>query len=792
MLMGSIDIGKIIVKPFKFYEIREIKIEKKLNDHSFMFVKGIIKDEEGFSPVDTMTGGTSVKCINNGKTYFSGILQSVKVIKTSGNQHYLEVCAVSSTILLDTVKHKRSFQNNAQTYQDIVESVIAENNGKVTYNADVMNVENIILQYDETDWEFAKRLASHTQDVLIAITDDAPAFHFGATDKNGGTLNPSSYSKSKNFDILRKMSDELEPLVESDIILCSAETNDLVCDLGEKLNVNEEELYVCHISVTINEKSASLRVIYTLCSKKAIAGPKYYNKATTGLVLDGEVLELEGDTLRLKLYVYDKHGSGNKVYIDDDQSAGNEHFFKYATGYSAENHTGWYVMPEVEDVVQLFFPNENEKNAYAASSIRQENSSDRTNDHLQKFMRTPFGKEIKFDKNKILITAKDSTTFIRITEESGIEIMTPDPIKVTSKNSTIDVTAGNDINVLTHANMNVTVKGDATVLVEGDADTTVKGDATVLVEGDTDTTVMGDATVLVEGDTDTTVKGDATVLVEGNTDTTVKGNATVLVEGDSDTTVKGDATVLVEGNTDTTVKGDATVLVEGDSDTTVKGDATVLVEGDTDTTVKGDATVLVEGNTDTTVKGDATLSVDGNADATIKGNATLSVDGNATTSIKGNATTSVNGNESTTIKGNMIASIAGSVAISATGDMALSTAKNLAISAGDSISISCPGNSISMVPDSGISVSTEKEFTMASDKNASFGSKEEIEIKSGKNTKIDAGDGADIKSGKDTKIASGAKLDISASSGTKIVNGGSSIKLESSGIDIKGPSVKIN
>jgi len=693
--MGAIDIGKMTIKPFNFYEIKEIEIEKKLNDHSVMFVKGIVKDVEGFSPVDTMTRGTSVQCINNGKVYFIGILQSVKIIKTSGDQHYLEIHAISNTILLDTVKHKRSFQNNGQSFQEIVESVISENSGKVTYHADVMNVEHIILQYNETDWEFVKRLASHTQDVLIPITDETPAFHFGVSDESGGTLNTRSYSKYKDFNILRKMSDELEPLTEEDIMLCSVETDTLICDLGEKLIVNGEELYVCHISITINEKSASLRVNYTLGSKKSISDPKYYNKATTGLVLNGEVLDLKGDTLQLKFYVYDKHHSDVKVYIDDDQSTGNEHFFKYATGYSAENHTGWYVMPEVGDVVQLFFPNEDERSAYAISSIRQD-GMERTEDHLQKFLRTPFGKEIKFDQNKILITAKDSTTFIRITESSGIEIMTPDPIRVTSKDSTIDVTAGSDINVLAHANMNVTVRGNATVLVEGDSDTTVKG------------------------------------------------NATVLVEGDSDTNVKGDATVLVEGNSDTTVKGDATVSVEGNSDTAVKGNATISVDG----------------NTTTTVKGDALVSVSGNVTSSIKGNAAMTVSKNTT--------------------------------ISSTENIAISAGKNIAISAGDSIAINCPGNSINLVPDSGISVSTEEEFTLSSGKNTSFDSKEVIQIKSGKDSKIDSGEGVDIQSGKDTKINASAKLEVSSSSGAKIVDGGSSIKLESSGIDIKGSSVKIN
>lgn len=42
----------------------------------------------------------------------------------------------------------------------------------------------------------------------------------------------------------------------------------------------------------------------------------------------------------------------------------------YATGYSTEVHTGWYVMPEEGDTVQVIFPTENENQAYAVQSAR--------------------------------------------------------------------------------------------------------------------------------------------------------------------------------------------------------------------------------------------------------------------------------------------------------------------------------------------------------------------------------------------------------------------------------------
>lgn len=43
----------------------------------------------------------------------------------------------------------------------------------------------------------------------------------------------------------------------------------------------------------------------------------------------------------------------------------------FATGYTAEGHIGWYVMPESGDMVRVLFPTEDEDEVYAAQSVRQ-------------------------------------------------------------------------------------------------------------------------------------------------------------------------------------------------------------------------------------------------------------------------------------------------------------------------------------------------------------------------------------------------------------------------------------
>ena len=42
--MNIIDVGKIRISPFEFESILEVRIEKGLNEHSTLYVSGIIKD----------------------------------------------------------------------------------------------------------------------------------------------------------------------------------------------------------------------------------------------------------------------------------------------------------------------------------------------------------------------------------------------------------------------------------------------------------------------------------------------------------------------------------------------------------------------------------------------------------------------------------------------------------------------------------------------------------------------------------------------------------------------------
>ena len=195
----------------------------------------------------------------------------------------------------------------------------------------------------------------------------------------------------------------------------------------------------------------------TATAKTGISEAKICHPFISGLTLSGEVLKAEQDTVKVHLAV------------DETQAEGTAYPFPYATGFSAEEHTGWYVMPEEGDTVQVVFPTEDENDAYAVQSIRREDT-EKTADPRVKYLRTADGKEVKLDRKEILITASDGVTLIRINEESGIDLFTDQEVKIISDGN-ITVQSGNDISMSSandfsiHAGKNLTVTAEDSISV---------------------------------------------------------------------------------------------------------------------------------------------------------------------------------------------------------------------------------------------------------------------------------------------------------------------------------------
>ncbi len=402
---------EIKLKGIKVKQVLKVEIKKELNNHDRAYVYALLSEEDKEVCVEQANKKTLIEIINEGKgpsTLFCGLVTEIQVKMVQG-VYYLQLYSISTSYELDIKRKKRTFQDENETYEAMVKKIVGEYPG-----ADVSDVVTkgkkkgkFILQYNETDWEFLKRMASHFNSVLISDGLSKKAkFWFGTDVASNGEsdLGAHNYTISKKVSNFRDMQENhIKSIKDSDFI-----SYDLQLDVV---------LYVKECFIHI--ENGILKGEYLLTNKNGLQGPEILNENFIGLNLEGKVIERIED--RAKIH-FD---------IDKTQDKATAFEFPVLTPYTTEGETGIYMMPEEKDHVKVLFTTAREEEGVVSNSVRRyDKGGDKIMDPDIKFIRTKFGKEIMFTDKEILISAKDQEIFIRITEENGIEMYSKKDIKM--------------------------------------------------------------------------------------------------------------------------------------------------------------------------------------------------------------------------------------------------------------------------------------------------------------------------------------------------------------------------
>jgi len=450
------------IRPFQLVSIQQLTLTKKINEHARLRFTGIVPEEVRDQYVEMTEAYSSIEVnqIDNKGVptpLFKGIILSVKVSAVRGI-YYMEVEATSGTYLLDIKKKSRSYQDKEMRYAALFQQMSPFYPGldiidEATKGA---KLDKFTLQYQETDWQFLKRLASRFNVGLVAAaTFNQPKFHFGVpTGKGKGKLEDYHYTTRKKLaDYLLYTENGNEGMAENDFLYYEVET-DQVLNIGDYVTFNGQTLYVYEAFTLM--KDGLLKHQYVLSSKNGMNRSEVFNHAISGVSLEGKVLEVAKDQVKVHLT------------IDEKQESSKAHWFLYSTVYTAEGHSGWYSMPEINDFVHIYFPTHREEEGIASSSIRKNRDSSATNkldDPSTKYYRTAFGKEIKLSPNEIVITAQDGDVFIRLNETSGIEIFSKKAIQFISQ-ADISVNASKKINLTAEDEISLKCK-ESKIILDG-------------------------------------------------------------------------------------------------------------------------------------------------------------------------------------------------------------------------------------------------------------------------------------------------------------------------------------
>ena len=405
-----------------------LKIDSKIGEHTVgkiryiaslqqinIYDAAIDKDEDIKIIISGRSNISNENGVSNDKIFLNGIIDDIKLSEIKTGSLVVEIACISKSVLLDRIPRYRSFQDPALTYSAIVEEINKNYgaNGEriISAGEDIKEVPRMTIQYNETDWEYLKRLASYTGSPIIPYYDKVLVGFL----KNQVTQTPnttySQYVKSKrNKRTMYKITGTevyavSTPIklktrnrasgedVENDYFVIESkiynEGNTLKCGytLGkqtdyfvdpiphEKIRGAVIEARTVHIARTDESKSKHGRTDGSSDNLEGrTTGAKPLNKYIEKAENQNENVKEKVKASDIAVMTLDltegllKLGENGQSF--EDKYAGKS-YFPYVTPYSQTN-TGFTPAPEVNDRVALYFPNGNETHAIVLGAVNND------------------------------------------------------------------------------------------------------------------------------------------------------------------------------------------------------------------------------------------------------------------------------------------------------------------------------------------------------------------------------------------------------------------------------------
>lgn len=437
---------QLIVEPFEFRTITEFESEIKLNEHGYAKISGYVTDKQKNKALELMTNevwGMVGFLDESGKPgmLFCGLAVNLQ-LQEENDSYLMTVELKTGTYLMDLKEHIRVFQSPGITYSAMQKTFLSTYvMGECLMLKSDCAVGEMLVQYKETDWEFAKRLAARTNTVLIPNEKNAGVkYSFGVAEGNAKKIdtyreveiikNIGSYQKKRQNGVVG--------IEENDELAYGLNSREIVF-LGDCIAVKGKNYLVAEVQRTWVKKEVWNH--YVLKTLKGTQQVPYRNKKIIGATMQGKVTGVKADMVQIT------------VNCDENGNRGGQKWFPYSTVFSSPDGTGWYCMPEIEDRVQLHFPSEIERMAYVSSSVNMESADPSARSVPDnKSIKNRQGKEILFTPEKLVITNNrgmsitiDDNVGIVLNSDKDIIMKAKEGIGLVSEEQAVQMVAGTQI-----------------------------------------------------------------------------------------------------------------------------------------------------------------------------------------------------------------------------------------------------------------------------------------------------------------------------------------------------------
>ncbi|MGO4532499.1 hypothetical protein AB4Z30_25735, partial [Paenibacillus sp. 2TAF8] len=420
--------------PYRAQRLEGVQITRQVNEHAKLYVSGIIPEEDGPNILQVQAEGEPIvlrQVDENGRSVrrlFHGGMISLSV-HLSGGVYRFELEALSNSYQMDIRMEERAFQNRGWTFKELIQFIMKSYRysdviDQVTENT---QLSGLVLQYKESDWMFLRRLASRFGTVLVPeITAASPKLFIGL---------PSGkvwrWSEDQPYQVRKELAGmdwHSSGTEERYIVQGSRGTQGLLqytlaspetYALGDRVELpNGKELTVVYAHSQL--ESGLLMTTYRLIPEEHIRVPRCNLSDLIGLSLYGEVTWVIGDHVQIQLP------------IDEGPMAqGAACPYPVAPAYAAEGHSGLYIMPEIGDTVELYFPSSLESGAYIRHSISEgKRSANGGTDH--KVWGHPAGSSIGMSPEEVTLQARSGLSITL--NDQGVVLNSPGNLSIQGSN----------------------------------------------------------------------------------------------------------------------------------------------------------------------------------------------------------------------------------------------------------------------------------------------------------------------------------------------------------------------
>lgn len=411
--MGVITYDSIAVSGVDFLRLMDLEITQNINTHSSCVVRLEVTKEQGEAAASLIEQYVIISSRAKGQTgvLFYGVAADA-VTSFHGGYYELKLALFSTSCLLDREKSDKTYSNSQQTVLDLMEDA-AGGKAMIDFHVTDRPIGRFTLRYQETAWEFIKRLASVLYASVTAnITTKVPVIHIGMA-----ASQPTETDETVETYLGKEDGSLPSPLLFNNAAMNGPQQKTTFV-LGEPASV-------LNWSGTTTIRDGILTKTSVRMDESSYRQEPIENSGIAGLIVTGIVQEVKKNLVKV---FFDQ--------IDESFDASCDQWFEYSTAYSSEGGplgSGFYFMPEAGDRVRVYFPTSSAGEGLAFASV----TVSPLKDPAEMKWRSPGGQELLFTKDGLRIAGRENSIFIDLSgsEDSnyGIRIVCDKDIRLVSE-----------------------------------------------------------------------------------------------------------------------------------------------------------------------------------------------------------------------------------------------------------------------------------------------------------------------------------------------------------------------